>query len=183
MVHRSAVASLLDPNRLRVAGALVDATRTTAQLLEHTTLEQREVLKAIGDLMHAGLVERTDDGYTLSSTQLRELASQFAESLIPMDPSIGFGMTDEEQAVLEQCFQGRTLAEIPTSRFKRLIVLERIALEFDLGRHYPERAVNDILKAFNPDISSLRRYLVDEEFLDRADGQYWRSGGRLQAGI
>ena len=179
MVHPSAVSSLLDPNRLRVAGALVDVAHTTSELIEYTGLEQREILEAIGDLIHAGLVERTDDGYTLSSSRLQRLAGQFAETLIPMDPSIGFGMTDEERAVLEQFFQGRTLAEIPSSRSKRLIVLERLALEFDLGRRYPEQSVNDILKAFNPDVSSLRRYLVDEDFLDRADGEYWRSGGRL----
>jgi hypothetical protein len=27
----------------------------------------------------------------------------------------------------------------------------------------------------------LRRYLVDEEFLTRAGGQYWRTGGTVRA--
>ena len=33
------------------------------------------------------------------------------------------------------------------------------------------------LKAVHPDYAALRRYLVDEEFLHRRDGYYWRAGG------
>jgi hypothetical protein len=58
-----------------------------------------------------------------------------------------------------------------------------LALEFDVGRRYSAREVNQILHGFHPDWSTLRRYLVDEGFLDRAhvdgDDQYWRSGGRV----
>ena len=43
--------------------------------------------------------------------------------------------------------------------------------------------VNEMLFAFHPDWSTLRRYLVDEGFLDRdhVDDQnwYWRAGGRV----
>ena len=39
--------------------------------------------------------------------------------------------------------------------------------------------VNDILVAFHPDYAALRRYLVDDGFLDRADNVYWRSGGSV----
>jgi hypothetical protein len=42
---------------------------------------------------------------------------------------------------------------------------------------YQERHVNDVLGAMYPDYAALRRYLVDEEFLDRAEGEYWRIGG------
>ncbi|MEM1334547.1 MAG: DUF2087 domain-containing protein [Actinomycetota bacterium] len=102
---------------------------------------------------------------------------------IPMDPVIGYGMTDEERVILSRFFEGRTLTELPSSRAKRLVVLERLALEFDLGTRYHEFDVNEILGAFNPDWSMLRRHLVDEGFLDREQGErgnvYWRSGGRV----
>jgi hypothetical protein len=35
-----------------------------------------------------------------------------------------------------------------------------------------------MLQLFHPDFAALRRYLVDEGFLTREDGVYWRSGGR-----
>ena len=37
--------------------------------------------------------------------------------------------------------------------------------------------VNLMLGRWHPDTAALRRYLVDEEFLDRAAGEYWRAGG------
>jgi hypothetical protein len=114
---------------------------------------------------------------------LRIAAKDAADVDVPMDASIGFGMTEDERQVLARMFAGRTLIEIPTGRAKRQVLLQRLALEFDVGRHYTEREVNDILFVFHPDWSALRRYLVDEGFLDRAhvDGEnrYWRSGGRV----
>ncbi len=174
-----ALSALLDPARLMVAGALVGTSRSTSDIAEYTGLDREGVLRALGDLRQAGLVEHDGDSYTLPTDRLHRLATAAAEADVPMDPSIGFGMTDDERGVLARFFQGRTLAEIPSNRAKRLVVLERLALEFDLGRRYPERAVDDVLAAFHPDCPALRRYLVDEGFLDRADGQYWRSGGRL----
>ncbi len=182
MVVPAALMVLLDPDRLTVAGALVGVRRETDDLAQLTGLDRRAVLTAIGALRQAGLVERVGDGYTLPVETLRRVAGEVAEADLPMDPSIGFGMTDDERAVLARFFQGRTLVEVPVNRAKRLIVLERLALEFDLGRRYPERAVNDILRVFHPDVSTLRRTLVDEGMLDRRHGEYWRSGGRFDAG-
>ena len=72
---------------------------------------------------------------------------------------------------------GGRLREIPAKRSKRLVVLSRLALEFEVGVRYPEREVGAVLKRFHPDHASLRRFLVDEGFLSRERGQYWRTGG------
>ena len=52
-------------------------------------------------------------------------------------------------------------------RGKRLPVLDRLAQEFDPGVKYSEREVNDALREFHPDVAALRRYLVEEGFMDR----------------
>ena len=110
-------------------------------------------------------------------------ARQAAEIQIPMDPVMGYGMTDDERQVLERFFSGRILNEIPTQRAKRIVVLQRLALEFDPGRRYTEFEVNELLGAFHPDWSALRRGLIDEGLLDRetsgGGNTYWRSGGRV----
>lgn len=176
----SAAASLLfDPARLQVAGALVGITRSSADIAQHTGLESREVLQAIADLRAGDLVQAAGDGYTIDPATLRELAAAAAEAELPMDPAIGYGMTEAEQQVLVRYFSGRVLTELPTARAKRLVVLERLALEFDVGRRYTEEEVNATLHPFNTDVAMLRRYLVDEGLLDRDHGEYWRSGGRL----
>lgn len=174
---------LLDLDRLAVAGALATRASTTDELVEATGRARRTVLVAIGDLRGAGLVRQAGDRYELDVAALRAAARDAAEAEIPMDPVIGFGMSDEEQQVLGRYFSGRVLNEIPVQRARRLVVLQRLALEFDPGRRYTEAEVNAILGAFHPDWSTLRRGLVDEGFLDReprgGGNLYWRSGGRV----
>jgi hypothetical protein len=73
---------------------------------------------------------------------------------------------------------GRLVA-MPAKHRKRLVVLDHIARVFVPGERYPEREVNILLRAFDDDVAMLRRYLVDEGFLTRERGVYWRSGGTV----
>ena len=72
------------------------------------------------------------------------------------------------------------LHTIPTKHTKLLVVLDHLAQSFEPGQSYSEAEVNDILNRFHPDHAALRRYLVDEQFLTRQDGRYWRSGGTFE---
>ena len=69
------------------------------------------------------------------------------------------------------------VVQIPRQRTKRLLLLDVLSQQFAPGTHYSEREVNEILARFHPDTAALRRYLVDEEFMDRDAGIYWRAGG------
>lgn len=173
----------LDADRLAVVGAIAASPRTIDDVVVASGRDRRVVVTAIGDLRTAGLVDVDAGRYRLDQAALRREAQAAAEFEIPMDPLIGFGMTEDEQLVLARYFSGRVLIEIPTHRAKRLIVLQRLALEFDIGRRYSEPEVNEILGIFNPDWSTLRRGLIDERLLDRetagGGNRYWRSGGRI----
>ena len=136
------------------------------------------MLSTLGPLVQAGIVVREGKTYRLRREALRELARDLPQPE-PPDREVFYGMTADEQAVLARFFRGARLVEIPMHRSKRRVVLERIALDFEPGRRYSERAVNELLTARHPDYAALRRYLVDEGFLDRAEGVYWRSGGRV----
>jgi hypothetical protein len=70
---------------------------------------------------------------------------------------------------------------IPAKHSRRRLLLDQIAQAFEPGIRYPERDVSLFLGGLHPDYASLRRYLVDEEFLTRAGGQYWRTGGTVRA--
>ena len=69
------------------------------------------------------------------------------------------------------------LHTIPTKHAKLLVVLDHLSQQFEPGQTYPEKDVNDVLTRFHPDYAALRRYLVENQFLTRQDGHYWRSGG------
>jgi hypothetical protein len=71
------------------------------------------------------------------------------------------------------------LTQIPARQGKRRLLLDFIAQSFEPGRRYSEAEVNAVLRALHDDHAALRRYLVDEDFLSREDGFYWRSGGTV----
>jgi hypothetical protein len=83
-------------------------------------------------------------------------------------------------AELQVFMRDGRLAQIPVRRAKRLLLLDCISQSFEPGRRYSEVEVNALLRALHDDHAALRRYLVDEEFLSRADGYYWRSGGTVE---
>ena len=168
----------LDPRRLAILGLLAVGPHRTEDLVSGTGLRQREVLGIVGTLLVEGLA--TEDGgvYRLDHEGLREMARQLP-SAPSTDERMLYGMTDDEQTVLTRFFRGARLTEIPAARAKRRVILERLALEFEPGVYYPEGEVNDMLSSFHEDYASLRRYLVDEGLLTRDQGEYWRSGGRI----
>jgi hypothetical protein len=82
--------------------------------------------------------------------------------------------------VLRAFVRGERLLRVPAQRNKRLIVLDFVARAFEPGTRYTEQEVNEMLSARHPDYAALRRYLVDEGFLARENGIYWRSGGTVE---
>jgi hypothetical protein len=75
--------------------------------------------------------------------------------------------------------EGR-LHTIPAKHSKRLVVLDRLAQAFEPGTKYAEAEVDETLRRFHPDHAALRRYLVENGFLSREGGIYWRTGGTVE---
>jgi hypothetical protein len=75
------------------------------------------------------------------------------------------------------------IATMPAKRSRRLLLLDQISQAFEPGVRYPEGEVNRVLGAMFSDYCALRRYLIDEDLLARAEGQYWRSGGQVQVPV
>jgi hypothetical protein len=90
-------------------------------------------------------------------------------------------MVSEEQnsEVVARFIKNGRLVIVPSKRSKLLLVLDQIAQEFEPGLTYPEKEVNEVLLGYHDDFAALRRYLVDEGFLTREGGVYWRSGGTV----
>jgi hypothetical protein len=96
----------------------------------------------------------------------------------PVPPDV---VDPKTAAVFRAFFVDGRLATMPARRSKRLVVLDHIARVFEPGVTYDENEVNAYLRAFHPDYAMLRRYLVDEGFLSRDHGRYWRTGGGVLA--
>ncbi len=85
-----------------------------------------------------------------------------------------------DEDVVGRFIKNGRLVIVPSKRSKLLLVLDHIAQEFEPGRTYPEPEVNEVLRRYHDDFAALRRYLVDEGFLTREGGVYWRCGGTVE---
>jgi hypothetical protein len=171
---------LADPERLALAGALALSPRTAGELATGTAMARSKVQRHLSRLAAVGIVEALPDRrtYRLVAETLREAARVVGPA---REPGLALGaMSEDEEAVLRQYFRGGRLREVPARQAKRRVVLDRLALEFEVGVRYPEREVNEILRRFHQDHAALRRYLVDEGLLTRDRGTYWRSGGPVE---
>jgi hypothetical protein len=173
------VGLLADDDRRRVFAALVLGASTPEQVRADTGLGARRTATALARLVAGELVVRGDEGDHLVLGQAFRRAAVAAAGERPAPDPTGDAPEDEAR-ILRRYFRGGRLAQIPAQRSRRLVILDRLAQEFDVGAHYPERQVNAILRRFHDDVASLRRFLVDEGFLDRAAGRYWRSGGTVR---
>ena len=172
--------ALADPTRLSVAGILAREPCTAAAVAKELGLRTDAVQRHLTRLARVGIVAVQADRRTYR-LQVEALRAAAATAGPERDPGLALGAADdEEDSVLRQYFRGGRLVEVPVKRAKRLVILQRLALEFEVGVHYPERQVNETLKRFHPDVAALRRYLVDEGFMSRDRGEYWRTGGRVE---
>lgn len=89
------------------------------------------------------------------------------------------GSRSDEQVLRAFFAEDGTLHTIPSRHAKLLVVLDRLAQSFEPGARYEETEVNLVLRRVHPDCAALRRYLVENGFLSREDGVYWRSGGTV----
>ena len=167
----------VDPVRLAVLGDAAQGTMSIDTVAERLDVPRKQVAEAVGYLRTVGLL---DDRGDLVVEALRDVARSIPADPEPDASAIDGPFTTAEAEVLARFFEGGRLTRIPTNRRKRLLVLDKIAQEFEPGRRYAERDVSFTIQLIYPDYAAIRRYLIDEGFMDRADGAYWRTGGRFE---
>lgn len=171
------VGLLAEQSRRRVFATMVLGAVTTYDIARTAGLDVRTVVDALDRLNRGGLVEQGDDD---TWVLLESAFEHAARAAAPAEAMTEFPDEPvERQQVLDLAFDNGRLVHLPAKRSKRLIVLDELAQQFEPGRRYDEREVNAVLRRFDDDTATLRRYLVDDGFLDRAAGDYWRSGGSV----
>jgi hypothetical protein len=170
---------LAEPDRRLVVAALILRAGELDDVVGATGLDPRTAATALERLVQAGLVERGVDGsYVVLGEAFKRAARATADD--EPSPEEHAAAPPSHQALLARSIVDGRLVHLPAKRAKRRIVLDRLAQELEPGVRYRERAVNAILRPFDADVATLRRYLVDEGFLDRAGGEYWRAGGSVE---
>lgn len=182
MISASKLVGLMaEPERRRVVAALILSAGDLSYVVNASGLEARQAVDALERLLAAGLVEvGTDGDYVLLEEAFKRAAR--ADHLLS-DSGADSPASNDRVQIVERSIVGGRLVHLPRKRSKRLLVLDHLAQGFEPGMRYSERQVNVALRAFDEDVAALRRYLVDEGFLDRSDGSYWRSGGTVDTAV
>ncbi len=175
MLDASALAgALADDTRRAVFSAVALGAGTAEEVAEMASLSHAEVVKALGKLLDVGVVCVVDRTLRIDGDGVRG-AARAARVRPPRTEHEG--QSAEARKVLDVFVVDGRLTSIPTAHAKRMVVLDWLAQEFEPGHRYTEAMVNLTLGQRHADTAALRRYLVDEGFLSREAGEYWRSGG------
>jgi hypothetical protein len=174
------LASLADEVRLRVLAAVVLGAASDDAVASVTGLPLRQVRRALERLGSGGLVVGLAEGELSVPIERLRQSARLAGRMRQAGDAKDLGATPEQAAVLRGFLVDGRLVSIPAARNKRVVLLDFLAQRFEPGRVYPEGEVNRLLGTVHDDFAALRRYLVDEEFLERRGGFYWRAGGSFE---
>jgi predicted transcriptional regulator len=173
--------ALGDESRLKILGILASQECSVEELAALLQLKEPTVSHHLTKLKELNLVRMRPEGnnrlYQLDSEALQSLSKEiFTNSNLA---SLVEDVDTEawENKVLSHYLESDRLKEIPTSRKKRLVILQWLANKFEQGVNYPEQAINEIIKRYYPDSGALRRELISHELIQRDEGLYRRRGG------
>jgi DNA-binding transcriptional ArsR family regulator len=174
---------LANETRLRLLGLLADRERSVGELAEIVELKEPTISHHLAKLLEAGLVRMRPEGTTHFYRLDSEVLQRLSRELFSPEKVIGLAGQEEasawERKVLTTYLQDGRLSKIPDTRKKRDVILRWLVTQFEPGRHYPEREVNEIIQRHHPDSATLRRELIGARLMQRESGVYWRTDEAL----
>lgn len=88
-----------------------------------------------------------------------------------------FNITKEEKIKVIETYvdENGALKSYPAREKKKIIILEEITKNFNVGKIYSEKEINRVLKRIYEDYATIRRALIQYGFLDRSKdcSEYW----------
>jgi len=170
--------ALADESRLKIVGILANRECSVEELAALLQLKEPTVSHHLGKLKELNLVNMHPEGnthfYRLDSETLQNISKEI------FTPENMASLVDDvqieawETKVLKNYLEAGRLKEIPASRKKRLVILQWLVSQFEIGINYPESIVNETLKRYHPDCATLRRELIACQLMQRESGIYWR---------
>ena len=162
--------------RLKIAGMLGMEPLSMEKVAERLKIRTAEAYNQLSYLVHSGLVKTDGKVYMLDKDALEAISRRVLANSHPKPSPEEFEGEAFDRKVLSDFLtpEGRIKA-LPVQNKKLLVILRHLLPSFVPGEKYAEKQVNEILKRFFDDPATLRRYLVDNQMLQRDKGIYWRT--------
>ncbi|MDB5082794.1 MAG: hypothetical protein JWP00_4718 [Chloroflexi bacterium] len=96
--------------------------------------------------------------------------------VVSLTQAAGPAEVDERAVTISRFMKDGKITAMPVQLKRQQFILEEVSKIFENGIRYTERQIDAILKeVYEYDYCTLRRYLVDFKFLNRAEGIYWKN--------
>ena len=169
---------LADKSRLQILGSLLEEDMYVERLAERLALTPATISFHLKKLEEAGCVTSRKEQYYTMYALRREVFDRRIIEIIGGESAEKDvqARRDEEyrQKILKTFFVYGRLTGIPAQRKKRRVCLEEIAKAFEPGKAYSEKEVNEMILRCHEDYCTIRREMIGEGIMKRADGMYTR---------
>ena len=122
----------------------------------------------------AGVVNCARSQFYIIYSLNREIFDKPLYELIKTDETIVDSEEKYKKEVISHFFKYGRLTQIPTQRKKREIVLAEIVKQFDLGREYEEKEVNELILRYHEGFCTIRREMIAFGMMTRHHEMYKR---------
>ncbi len=165
-------------SRLKLIGHLANGEKSVGELANLLGIKEPTVSHHLSEMKGIGLVDVRAEG-TMRIYRLNAKALESMSKDIFAQPNLAAlvkrsEMTDEERVLRTWVKDGRII-DIPAQEKKKQVVIRWLADQIPADRRWTEREFSEWLMQFNEDYATLRRYLVDSDYMTREKGIYWRT--------
>lgn len=173
MENRLEILKLLaDDTRLGIINALMEEDSYVEKLSSSMGLTPATICYHLKKMEAAGIVGSSRTQFYIIYSLNRDIFDLTLREFIRQDKPIEDPDEKYRREVLSNFFKYGRLVRIPVQQKKREIVLRRIAEDFDVGRDYTEKEVNEVILKYHEDYCTIRREMVGFGIMDRAGGIY-----------
>lgn len=166
---------------MKIIGLLAQKEYSVEELAAAIDLGVSTTSHHLAQLTKAGLASARVEGhyyfYSLRTDTLRAMSEKLLheENYPVLSQDTGADAFEKKVMSAFVDAEGRIIS-FPEKEKKLLVILNYVVKAFEMGRHYPEKEVNEILRRFNKDTAFIRRSLVEFKLMDRqgGGGEYWR---------
>ena len=161
------------PTRLLILNLVQMKPRHGEELAAILSLKPATISHHLAKLTSVGLLQSRKDQYYQTYSLVGDTLKKTLGDVVRLpQPGLMAGVEEDayRKKVLTTFFRRGRLTQIPAQLKKRLIILEKLAEEFEPERPYTEREVNLILLDYHDDVATLRRALVGQNMMTREKG-------------
>ena len=164
---------LADETRLEILNILLKEDSYVEKIACELSLTPATICYHLKKMESAGVVNCSRSQFYIIYSLNREIFDQPLYELIKKDDAVMNTEEKYKKEVLSNFFKYGKLTQIPSQRKKREIVLWEIANQFEQGRSYDEKEVNDIIHRFHEDHCTIRREMIACGIMARDKETYW----------